>query len=169
MMENIIKFKTIDGSVEFDLFKIIDEKDMWKNGKLEIISYDGCKKLADYFGVVMKETPQFLCQPNAENWQQHIFWMWVWFKGDSNRDNWIYSEWEASQLNTGEMVKDKEGNVRHVQTTKVDSMYKSNMSFKRAYCRWILRILGLIGIYSDIESATFGNIANGEEINYGNL
>ena len=99
-MAQMVQFKTPTGTTEVDLFSIITEKDVRKSGKANVISYDGCKKIADFFGVVIKDNPMFLSQPNRENMQQHIRGMWLGYKGDESRDNRQFCEGEASQLNT---------------------------------------------------------------------
>ena len=170
-MEQIVKFKTDKGAMDFDLFKIIGDKDIYAPDKnkpnFKVITYDGCKKLADYRGVVLKETPQFLVQPNSDNMQQHVWGMWLGFKGTNDRDERQFCEWEASQLNTGQIVKTKDGSAKHDQWTKIDAQFKSAMAYKRAYCRGVLRILGLLGMYSAVESPSFET--NGEAVDYANL
>lgn len=149
-----------DVIVEKDLKEAVAETDVWMSWKAKVLSYDGCKKLADYCGIVVKETPQVFCSPTDSNMQQHIRGMRVGYKGDADRDNRIFCEWEASQLNTGQLVKKAEWGMRHDQRSKIDSQYKSNMAFKRAYCRGVLRLVGLIGVYSSVEAPAFETWGN---------
>ena len=130
-----------------NLFDIISESDAWEHvdkktwRRTKIIWYDGCKKIADAACVVIKETPVFVSHPMEWNLQQHIRWMRMWFKGDKERDNWVFIEWEANKLNAKDWT--------------VSGDYKSAMAFKRAYCKWLLRLVGLIWVYSAVEADVF--------------
>lgn len=140
------------------LENIIDVKnDLRERKGTKIISYDGCKKLADFCWIVIKETPMFPVQPNVNNRQQHIWAMWLGYKWDNDRDNRLFIEGEASMLNTGKIVEDPTNpwKTKVDEINSVDSKYKSTMAYKRAYCKGIVRMTRLIGIYSDVEASDF--------------
>lgn len=162
-----ISYKSGGIQVECDLFSVIEEKDTRKVGKSSIISYNGCKKIAEHCAISIKQTPIFLVQPSDTNLQQHIRWIWMGYKWDSDMDNWEFVEWEASQLNTWQLVNKLEGWKKHDQWTKVDSQFKSAMAYKRAYCKWVLKLAWLIGVYSVVEAPVFENTT--ESIDYKNL
>lgn len=146
------------------LSEIIDANDIFTSGKTPVITYDGTKKIADYCWIVIKENPMFLVQPGNENKQQHIWWLWFGYKGEDNRDNWVFSEGEASLLNTGRIEKTKEGGSKHIEWGEVDSMYKSAMAYKRAYCRGVLRLAKLYGVYSAVEAQEFSKMEEQKQV-----
>ena len=170
-MEQLIKFNTKEGEKELNLFSIIEESDMFAPDKtrpnFKVMKYDGCKKLADFFWVVIKDTPLFLTQPTADNKNQHVWAGFLGFKGDSDRDYWVFSEGEASQFNTNPIGADDNG--RPVLNSKnIDWQFKSNMAYKRFFCRGVFKILGMYWLYADIESPSFAT--NGDSISdYGSL
>lgn len=138
------------------LFEIIWKNDVWNKGGIRIISYDGCKRLADFCGVVIKETPMLHCSPTTWNRQQHIWGIRLGFADQNSRDTRVFSEWEASLLNTWTLVKDEASWKQRVsEYGSIDAKYKSAMAYKRAYCKWIIRLLWLTGVYSDIEASDF--------------
>ena len=143
--------------LEYPVSDFISESDVYEKDRLKIITLDWIKKIADWLWIVVKETPWFLCQPDVWNRQQHIWWLRMWFKWDSDRDNWIYSEWEASQLNTWKITY-KDWKREHDEINSVDSKFKSNMAYKRAYCRWVIRLASLYGLYSNVEAVEFQKV-----------
>ena len=159
-MEKLIKFNTKEWVKELDLFTIIEETDLFSPNKnkptFKVVSYDGCKKLANFFEVVVKETPIFLCQPTAENKHQHIWGCRVGFKGQSDRDDWAFCEGEASQFNTNPVNADTAGRPI-LDMSNIDAQFKSAMAYKRSRCKWVLRIIGLIWTYWAVESPSFKN------------
>lgn len=169
--ELLFKYGLSNNPKEANLFDIISESDYRTSWRLKIISYDWCKKIADYCGVVIKETPLFLTQPNSENLQQHIRAGYLWYKWDNNRDNRVFTEWEASKLNTWKFVEkvvDWKKTTVHDERTKIDAQYKSAMAYKRFWCRWVLRLLNITGFYSAVESPTFIRWEK-QEIDYNSL
>lgn len=161
-MEQLIKFNTLEGEKEIDLYSIISEDDTFvpKKTTKRVVKYDGCKKLAAYFKLVIKETPLFFSQPNSENKQQHVWCMRMGFKGDQDRDNRTFAEGEASQFNTKPINKGADGNPI-LNKDNIDAQFKSNMAYKRAYCRGVFKHLGMLGVYADIESPSFYEGENG--------
>ena len=122
--------------------------------KKVIISLAGCQALSDYEGLVEKKM-ETTVTPTNDNHQQHCVNIWVGYIGKDNVDNWTRASGEASKLNTGEVVLDKDGNKRISERTKIDSQYKYSMADKRAYCRAVLKHLKLFGVYSAVEAQAF--------------
>lgn len=136
------------------LSEIIDKSDVWVADGCKIISYNGCKKIAIACGIVLKSEPKLVCQPTKENYQQHIWTVTLGYKGIDSFDSFSFAEGEASKLNTGEIVKNGESS-QHNEWSKIDSKYKSAMAYKRAYCKAILQLIKLVGVYSSVESQAF--------------
>ncbi len=157
-MENTMEFSYSKDwkEITISLDKVIGQKDTWLKNGVKIISYGWVKKIADYCNIVIKETPQLLCTPKEWNHQQHIWWMWLGFSWDKHRDIWEYSEWEANRLNTWEVKKGKDGKQVYRERT-IDWAYKSAMAYKRAYVRWVIKMIKLFWVYGDVESNDFIN------------
>lgn len=144
---------TLSDGTKADVFAYIDKSDTREvtsgKNKLKIISFVGCKKLANKLWIVISKA-DFPCIPNADNHQQHIRLLTM-----NYSEKMVIVSGEASKLNTGEIVTNKEGKPQHSERKKIDSKYKSDMAFKRAYCKGILQLLELYDFYSDSEAAEF--------------
>jgi len=145
--------------VKKDLFSVIDkDKDIWVTGsrRLKIIGLEGIKKIMEAEGICEK---QFRTEvtPKADNKQQHCVNIWVGLKGDKDSDNWSRGSGEASQLNTGEIVRDSKGVRTYSEMTKIDSRYRFAMADKRALCRAVLNFIHLYGVYSEVEASEFAD------------
>ena len=106
-----------------------------------------------------------------ENKQQHIWWLFLEFR--NKPEIYEFADWEASQLNTWEFTtvwewKDKK--KAHTEWTKVDARYKSNMAFKRAYCRALLKLVWLEDFYSSVEATDFEkDVKTWDDLDYAKL
>ena len=148
-------------AVKVALDEVIDNNDTWSKGKVKILSYDWCKRIAHFCGIqeCKNPAPNLMCTPIEGNMQQHVWGLFLEFK--NNASVYTFAEWEASKLNTWEftMVVDSQGNKRqkHNEWTKIDAQYKSNLAYKRAYCRWVIKLVWLKGLYVEVEAPSFAN------------
>ena len=141
--------------VEKNLFDVIDDSDVWEKNGLTIIGLKGVQKLAKAVGIVEKDFSTEV-QPTEGNKQQHVVNIWVGFKNDADPNNFVRGSGEASMLNTGKIVENKaKGERRYEEYACIDSQYRYAMADKRAYCRAVLKLVGLFGIYSSVESSSF--------------
>lgn len=150
---------------EVALDTVLDmRKDLWKTDKgVVIITLSGLQKIADLEGIVEKNFVVHVT-PSKLNHQQHVTSIWLGFKGDDNKDNWVRGSGEACILNTGassEEVDDfgKVVSVVHSEHNKIDSQYKFNMAEKRAFARAMKRMVKLYGVYCEEEAPSFRNSA----------
>lgn len=146
------------------LDSILDKNDTRKlSGKSStIISYNGCKKIATALGIVVVDAKLF-CTPTEWNHQQHIWGLWL-----QKWEERAFVEGEASKLNTWEFKKGEDGVTKYYESTKIDSKYKSAMAYKRAYCKGVVQLSGLIGFYTEVEAEDFKN-PNADNLDYNAL
>lgn len=168
-MDTLIFTNEKNEKVSIPLSDVIDvTNDIWNRDRTRVMSYDGCKKIAAYCWITVKETPVFPCQPTKDNYLQHIWLLRLGYTWDTENKYSIFAEGEASKLNTGKIYKDTSWAVKYDEANPVDSKYRSAMAYKRAYCRWILQLVQLTGIYSEVEAADFKK-PDGEAIDYTTL
>lgn len=134
-------------------------KDVWKKDRALIISLSGLQKIADVENIVEKNFAVSIV-PSKLNHQQHVVTVWLGFKGDDCKDNWVRGSGEASILNTGvsEEIADDAGNLKeivHKEHDSIDSQYKFAMAEKRAFSRAMKRMIRLYGVYSEVEASSF--------------
>lgn len=157
MAQRLVKLSETESK---DLVEIIWENGIWKVGKLNIVSYNSCKKLFLAAKLKYVAPPQLVCQPNDSNKQQHIWLMGL----RDQMGNEVYSDGEASKYNTGKLVMGKTDTGQpkqvYIELTEIDSKYRSRMGFKRAYCRCVLDILGLDEFYSEDDAKEFSKTVN---------
>lgn len=152
---NIVSIYTSKGYEDVALSGVIDlEQDTreTKEGN-RIISYAWCKKLARNFSVCKKDV-SLVCTPTQDNKQQHIYTMWLGFKGDNDRDNWVHVEGEASKYNTGK-YSNSWGSTKYVEHNQIDAMYRSAIAYKRAFCKGVIQLLELHEFKADVEAKDF--------------
>lgn len=158
--------------VESDLFSIIDkDADMFTQSGCRIITLDWVKKLANFCWVRESSNPppNLFCTPSETNRQQHIWGLFVEFIHKPEVK--VFSEGEASQLNTGKfetIIKEEDWvkvrKQKNIEAGQISWMYKSSMAYKRAYTRWVLKLLGVTWIYGEIEASDFERSAQTWEI-----
>lgn len=145
-----------DGNIiKKSLQDVIDiAKDTWttRDG-VKIISLRGLQKIAEYENIVEKDFRTEI-SPTDANKQQHVVNVWLGFKGDDTKDNWVRGSGEASSLNTGKIVQTQQGKI-YQEVEHVDSKYRFSMAEKRAFSRALLKMVSLYGFYSDVEAPEF--------------
>jgi len=137
-----------------NVLDVLEPKDIWQVGKSKIISLVGVQKIADLEGIVEKNIRTEVT-PTEGNKQQHVVNIWVGYKGDDSPDDWKRGSGEASILNTGKVVNDTNGGRKYEEFNQVDSKYRYSMADKRAYCRAVIKLIRLHGVYADVEAADF--------------
>jgi hypothetical protein len=136
------------------LADVIDvNRDLWKSGKLTIISLVGLQKIANKENLVEKKFETHITPTNG-NKQQHVVNIWLGAKGDPNPDNWVRGSGEASILNTGKVLVEN-GVRRYEDFDFIDSKYRYAMAEKRAFSRAMLKLIRLYGVYSEVEAKEF--------------
>jgi hypothetical protein len=137
------------------LADVIEPADIWKTGKNLIISLAGVQKICNFSGIVEKKI-QTEITPSEDNKQQHVVNIWVGFKGDVDPDNWARGSGEASKLNTGKYVRQNaNNNIVYTDIGVIDAMYRYAMADKRAFCRAVLKLISLPGVYAEVEASSF--------------
>ena len=136
---------------ETKLLDTVSKDDIYMKGDRVIINLKGIKALAKEEGIVEKKI-ETVVTPNESNLQQHVVNIWVGFIGDDDPDTWERASGEANRLNTGRVDSLKKV---YVERGEVDSMYRYAMADKRAYTRAVLKLVGLFGVSSSVESKDF--------------
>jgi hypothetical protein len=166
----------IKGSIKL-LKDVINPKDIWQTSSgVKIISLSGLQKIAQKESIAEKRF-QVDITPNENNKQQHVVNIWLGFKGDSDTDNWVRGSGEASVLNTGKVEKKLNSNTgnydySYIERSEIDSQYRFAMADKRAYSRALIKLIGLIGVYCEVEAQAFSKSNkdySGEKGQYDNL
>lgn len=160
--DNLERIISVEGKDPVALGKVIWANDVWVSGKLNIISYNGCKKLAKYFMIqVCKDpAPVFYWPEYPQSWKenrmQHIWSMFMEFA--SNKATYVFVEGEASILNTWDIMDvlvDGKKTKMYTEMNSVSAKYRSRMAYKRAFCRGVLDLLAMDDFYSDIDAEEF--------------
>lgn len=153
------------GNKKVQLEKVIDlKKDIWNSGKVTIISLTGLQKIAQKEKIVEKDFRTEIV-PTLNNKQQTVVSIWLGFKGDKDKDDWVRGSGEASMLNTGKIVSTPKGN-KYEEFGTVDSCYRFAMAEKRAFSRALLKMISLYGVYCEIESNDFKKTEEETDFNY---
>lgn len=122
--------------------------DFWTIKGRTIMKHMAIERLAYDAGVEVTSV-KMLVAPSDDNMQQHGICIKV---KHTQTGRTAVNVGEASRLNTGKYVKGK-----YVEEGRIDCQYRLSMAYKRGYDRAVLDVLGLLEIYSDIESAEFQN------------
>lgn len=150
-------------TTEKNLFDVIDQTDLWQSGRTQVIGLAGIQKICNAEEIVEKKF-QTEITPTADNKQQHAVNVWVGYKGDNDPDNWCRASGEASILNTGKVVT-KNNKKQYQDFGEVDAQYRYAMADKRAFCRAVIKLIQLTGVYSEVEAKAFSKQASDIEGN----
>lgn len=154
-----------EGYKEVSCSETLEPGDMYQLKGMTIIKLPGIKKICNKEGIVEKEFRTEIL-PTEGNKQQHGVNIWVGFKGDNDKDNWKRGSGEASQLNTGKVTKKKDASgaekTMYDEYNPIDSKYRFAMADKRAFCRAVLSLVELVGVYAEVESPEFFYKENGD-------
>lgn len=155
------KFQYVDKdgkTVEETLLWVVGADGAWTSGKLQIMSYNACKRLFEVARLKYVAPPSFVCEPTEGNKQQHIWLMGM----EDSFGKVTYSDGEASRFNTGKLVAQKQADwtvkTIYSELTEIDAKYRSRMAFKRAFCRCVLDLIGFEDFYSAEDAREFAKM-----------
>lgn len=149
------EIKDINGNLQKRyLGDILENGDCYISAGKLIFKYAAIQKIAKYEDIVEKRF-EMVVTPMASNYQQHGLNLWVGFKGDTDEDNWVRGSGEASALNTGVQIVLPNQPIQFLEATKIDARYKLAMADKRAFCRAVLKFIGMFNAYGDVEAKEF--------------